>query len=99
MYGQILKASENSDDDLGGLLSYGYVSGENITQVEVGYPMFIREPNNQFTLANFMKTQLFSAFSTLKIGMDLLKENEDIAINKLIAHGGILKQKKLHKKY
>ncbi len=95
LYGHILKTSENSDDDLGGLLSYGYVSGENITQVEVGYPMFIREPNNQFTLANFMKTQLFSAFSTLKIGMDLLKENEDIAINKLIAHGGIFKTEKI----
>ncbi|MEB8123688.1 FGGY-family carbohydrate kinase [Staphylococcus succinus] len=91
LYGQILKASEKSDDDLGGLLSYGYVSGENITNVEVGYPLFIREPNHNFTIANFMKMQLFSAFSTLKIGMDLLKNNENITINKLIAHGGIFK--------
>lgn len=95
LYGQILKESEKSDDDLGGLLSYGYVSGENITQVEVGYPLFIREPNHRFTLGNFMKTQLFSAFSTLKIGMDLLKENENIAIRKLIAHGGIFKTERI----
>ncbi|MCG7339161.1 ATPase [Staphylococcus sp. ACRSN] len=95
LYGQIFGESLNSDDDLGGLLSYGYVSGENITQVEVGYPMFVREPNHRFTLGNFMKTQLFSAFSTLKIGMDLLKENENIKIRKLIAHGGIFKTKRI----
>lgn len=95
LYGQMLKESEKSDDDLGGLLSYGYVSGENITKVEEGYPLFVREPNHHFTLANFMKTQLFSAFSTLKIGMDLLKANENISINKLIAHGGIFKTERI----
>lgn len=76
-------------------MSYGYVSGENITKVEEGYPLFVREPNHHFTLANFMKTQLFSAFSTLKIGMDLLKANENISINKLIAHGGIFKTERI----
>ena len=76
-------------------MSYGYVSGENITKVEEGYPLFVREPNHHFTLANFMQTQLFSAFSTLKIGMDLLKANENISINKLIAHGGIFKTERI----
>ena len=93
LYGHIFERSLSSDDNIGGLLSYNYVSGENITNVDTGYPLFIREPNYQFNLANFMKMHLFSAFSTLKIGMDLLKENEYIDIYKLIAHGGIFKTK------
>lgn len=93
LYGHIFERSLSSDDNIGGLLSYNYVSGENITNVHTGYPLFIREPNYQFNLANFMKMHLFSAFSTLKIGMDLLKENEYIDIDKLIAHGGIFKTK------
>ena len=93
LYGHIFERSLSSDDNIGGLLSYNYVSGENITNVDTGYPLFIREPNYQFNLANFMKMHLFSAFSTLKIGMDLLKENEYIDIDKLISHGGIFKTK------
>ncbi|MDN6671073.1 MAG: ATPase, partial [Staphylococcus equorum] len=93
LYGQIFGRSLESDDNIGGLLSYNYVSGENITDVETGYPLFVREPNYNFNLANFMKMHLYSAFSTLKIGMDLLKNNESINIDKLIAHGGIFKTK------
>ena len=93
LYGQIFERSLESDDNIGGLLSYNYVSGENITDVETGYPLFVREPNYNFNLANFMKMHLYSAFSTLKIGMDLLKNNESINIDKLIAHGGIFKTK------
>ncbi|HLR18970.1 MAG TPA: FGGY-family carbohydrate kinase [Staphylococcus sp.] len=93
LYGQIFERSLSSDDNLGGLLSYNYVSGENITEVDTGYPLFVREPNYNFNLANFMKMHLYSAFSTLKIGMDLLKDNESINIDKLIAHGGIFKTK------
>jgi sugar (pentulose or hexulose) kinase len=95
MYGQIFETSLSSDDDLGGLLSYNYISGENITDVDVGHPMFIRLPNNNFNLANFMKMHLYSAFSTLKIGIDLLQENENINLSKLIAHGGIFKTKNI----
>lgn len=95
MYGQIFEATLSSDDDLGGLLSYNYISGENITDVDVGHPLFIRLPNNNFNLANFMKMHLYSAFSTLKIGIDLLQENENINLSKLIAHGGIFKTKNI----
>src|SRR5699024_12537864 len=48
LYGQIFRSSLNSDDNIGGLLSYNYVSGENITNVEQGYPLFVREPNYNF---------------------------------------------------
>ncbi|CAM2946178.1 xylulokinase [Salinicoccus roseus] len=93
LYGQIFKSINTSDNDLGNLLSYGYVSGENITDVENGRPLFLRQPDSNLNLANFMKTHLYSAFSTMTIGLDLLKENENIEIASLVAHGGILKTK------
>ena len=95
MYGQIFEASLSSDDDLGGLLSYNYISGENITDVDVGHPLFIRLPNNNFNLANFMKMHLYSGFCQLKKGVDLREENENINLSKLIAHGGIFKTKNI----
>ena len=49
------------DADCGGLLSYGYLSGEFLTGIEEGRPLFVRTPDSRFTLANFMRTHLFSA--------------------------------------
>ena len=68
MFNQALKG----DPDCGGLLSYGYYSGENITKIAAGRPLFVRSPESRFTLANFMRLHLFSAFGAMKIGMDIL---------------------------
>src|SRR5699024_9812915 len=76
----MLQKALDADPDGGGLLSYGYFSGENITGLESGRPLFVRSPESNFTLANFMRTHLFSAFGALKIGMDLLTDNEEVAI-------------------
>lgn len=79
-----------ADNDLGGLLSYGYFSGENITKVSAGRPLFVRLPDGNFNLANFMRTHIYSAFGAMRIGMDLLKQ-EKIEISGLVGHGGIFK--------
>ena len=78
------------DPDCGGLLSYGYFSGENITGVNEGRPLFVRSPESNFNLANFMRVHLASAFGAMRIGMEILKK-EKITINKLVGHGGIFK--------
>ncbi|WP_251552285.1 xylulokinase [Neobacillus muris] len=80
-----------ADPDGGGLLSYGYFSGENITGLEQGRPLFVRTPESRFNLANFMRTHLFTAFGALKIGMDILTKNEQVAIDRILAHGGLFK--------
>ena len=85
----------NGEDNLGNLLSYGYISGEFITDVPQGYPMLVRSVDSNFNLANLMKTHIYSAFSTLKIGVDLLKENENITIDSMLGHGGIFKTEKV----
>lgn len=87
MFNKALEA----DPDGGGLLSYGYYSGENITGIEKGRPLFVRSPESRFNLANFMRTHLFSAFGALKIGMDILTKNEHVAIDSILAHGGLFK--------
>jgi len=93
LYGQLMNHSLEGEDDLGGLLSFGFVSGENITDVSDGRPMFVRMPDSRMNLANFMKTHLYSSFSTMKIGIDLLMQREKIQIDSLVAHGGIFKTK------
>ncbi|MEC0168348.1 FGGY-family carbohydrate kinase [Paenibacillus graminis] len=87
MFNKALEA----DSDGGGLLSYGYFSGENITGIEKGRPLFVRSPESRFNLANFMRTHLYSAFAALKIGMDILTKKENVAIDSILAHGGLFK--------
>lgn len=87
----MLNKALEADPDGGGLLSYGYFSGENITGVESGRPLFVRSAKSKFNLANFMRTHLFTAFGALKIGMDLLVKEENVKIHSILAHGGLFK--------
>ena len=77
--------------DCGGLLSYNYFSGEGVTDLDEGRPVFARTPNAKLTLANFMRTHLLSALATLKIGMDILTGTEQVQIDKLYGDGGFFK--------
>ncbi|GHU63416.1 ATPase [Clostridia bacterium] len=87
LYGIALKG----DADCGGLLSYNYHSGEPITHLEEGYPLFLHAQESRFTLANFMRSHLYSAMSTLRIGMDILFEAEHVHVDRLLGHGGFFK--------
>ncbi|MGI1810967.1 xylulokinase [Priestia sp. TGN 0903] len=87
----MLNKALEADPDAGGLLSYGYFSGENITGLESGRPLFVRSAKSNFNLANFMRTHLFTAFGALKIGMDLLVKEENVKIHSILAHGGLFK--------
>jgi sugar (pentulose or hexulose) kinase len=46
--------------------------------------------NANFTFANFARSLLYSAISTLRIGFDILK-NENVEVDKLYGHGGFFK--------
>ena len=86
------------DFDGGGLLAYNYISGENITKIEEGRPLFVRTPESNFNLANFMRVHLFSALATLKVGLDILLKQEDVKIDKIVGHGGLFKTKEVGQK-
>jgi len=91
LYSALYGAALTGDKDGGGLVACNYLSGEHLTGFHEGRPLFARTPDSQFTLANFMRTLLFSAVATLKIGMDILVDGEGVALEKLLGHGGLFK--------
>ena len=93
LYEILYKQGLLGDADGGGLLAYNYVSGEHITHLEEGRPLFVRTPESRFTLPNFMRTHLFSSLGALKLGMDILFEQENVKIDQLLGHGGFFKTK------
>lgn len=93
LYGTLYRKSLEGDPDCGGLLSYGYFSGENITNMEEGRPLFVRSADSRFTLANFMRVHLYTAMGALKIGMDILQKEENVRVEQLFGHGGLFKTK------
>ncbi|MBU3825959.1 MAG: FGGY-family carbohydrate kinase [Candidatus Anaerobiospirillum merdipullorum] len=93
LYGVLYRNALTGANDCGGLMSYGYYSGEFITGLEEGRPLFMRKPDADFTLANFMRTHLYSALGALKIGMDILINEEKVGLDKLLGHGGLFKTK------
>lgn len=83
------------DADGGGMLAYNYLSGEHITHLEEGRPLFVRTPESRFTLSNFMRVHLFSALGSLKIGLDILFEQEQVKIDQVLGHGGFFKTREV----
>lgn len=93
LFGTLYNKAMEGDADGGNLLAYNYISGENITGMEEGRPMFVRTPNSKFNLANFMRVNLYTSLGALKLGMDLLLKEEKVQVDKLLGHGGLFKTK------
>ncbi len=91
LYELLYRKALDGDDDCGGLLSYNAFSGEPITGLDDGRPLFVRLPDSRLTLPNFMKTHLFTAVGALKMGMDILFEGEDVEVANMTGHGGFFK--------
>lgn len=89
LYGKAMEA----EADGGGMLACNYFSGEHITRLEEGRPFFVRRPDSALTLANFMRTHLFSALATLKLGLDILLQEEKVKVDKIYGHGGLFRTK------
>jgi sugar (pentulose or hexulose) kinase len=93
----LYKKGLTGDADCGGLLAYNYFSGEHLTRLEEGRPLFVRMPESRFTLSNFMRAHLFSALGALKIGLDIF-EKEKVKIDQILGHGGFFKTKEVGQK-
>jgi sugar (pentulose or hexulose) kinase len=87
LYGKALEG----DADCGGLLSYNFYAGEPVAGIAEGRPLFVRKSGDAFTLANFVRSLLYSALGTLKLGMDILIDNEKVRLDCLYGHGGFFK--------
>ena len=91
LYGKLYNKALEGDADCGGLLAYNYVSGEPITGLAEGRPMFVRSANDKFNLANFMRANLYATIGVLKIGNDILLKEEKVKIDRITGHGGLFK--------
>ena len=91
LYGRLFRAALEGDADCGGIVSVNYLAGEHLTETEVGRPMVVRLPDAKMTAANFMRAQLNAAIATLRLGMQMLREKEQVESDMLLGHGGFFK--------
>ena len=98
LYTKLYQKSLEGDADCSGILTYNYMAGEGVTHLDEGRPMVVRKPESKFTLANFLRSQLYATMATLKLGMDILAE-EHVAIDSLTGHGGLFKTPVVGQKY
>lgn len=98
LYTRLYEASLTGDADCGGVLVCNYIAGEGVTHMDQGRPLVVRQPNCNFTLANFFRATLYSTMATLKLGMDILSQ-EDVRLDRLTGHGGLFKTPVVGQKY
>lgn len=91
LYSTMFRKALEGKPDCDGIISFNYFAGEPLTATETGRPMVVRLPDSQMDIANFMRSQLYGAIATLKIGMDMLAEEEQVESDKLLGHGGFFK--------
>lgn len=91
LYQNLLQEALKGDPDCGGLLAYGYLSGEHVTHFEEGRPLFVRSANSAFNLANFVRVHLFTALGAMRTGLDILFEKEQVKVHEIKGHGGFFK--------
>lgn len=99
LFEKLYSNSLKGDPDCGGLLAYGYYSGENITMINEGRLAFLRTPESRFNLANFMKAHLYTSLGAVKMGLDILMEEEKVKVNRIMGHGGFFKTKGVGQRY
>ncbi|GAA4741056.1 FGGY-family carbohydrate kinase [Modestobacter marinus] len=91
VFSALFTAALDGAGDGGGMLAYNYLSGEPITELEEGRPLFLRSPDSPLDLGSFMRTHLYSSLATLRIGMDVLQKAEGVRLDRMFAHGGLFK--------
>ena len=93
VFGKLYQHALTGDADCGGLISYNYISGEPVTGLAEGRPLFVRSSSDKFNLANFMRAHLHAAVGVLKIGNDILFKEEHVQVDRITGHGGLFKTK------
>ena len=91
LYSRLFNKALEGDADCGGLMAYNYVSGEPVTGLGEGRPLFVRSAADRFTLANFMRAHLYGAIAVLKFGNDILLKQEQVRVDRITGHGGYFK--------
>lgn len=99
LFEKLYTESLKGDPICGGLLAYGYYSGENITMLNEGRLAFLRTPESRFSLANFMRVHLYTSLGAVKLGLDILMEDEKVKVERIMGHGGFFKTRGVGQRY
>lgn len=91
LYEKLYHHAMSASPDCGGVVAYNFLSGEPVAGVESGRPMYFRSPDGEWSLANLMRAELNSAFAALAAGMEILTEEEQVTVGRIIGHGGLFK--------
>ena len=91
LYSTLFRKALEGDADCDGIIAFNYFAGEPMTGVETGRPLLVRMPDSKLTVANLMRSQLYGAVVTVKIGMDMLAREEQVETDRLLGHGGFFK--------
>ena len=90
VFTRLFLKSREAEKDCGGIVSFNYLAGEPVTGLSEGRPMLVRLPDARFSLANFMRAQIYASMETLKYGMEIMNR-ENVAIDCVYGHGGLFK--------
>ena len=93
VYGKLYNNALKGDADCGGVLTYNYISGEPVTGLQDGRPLVVRSANDKFSLANFIRANLYATVAVLKLGNDILFNEEKVKVDRITGHGGLFKTK------
>ena len=93
LYGMLYNNAMTGDADCGGLVSYNFISGEPVVGLAEGRPMLVRHALDKFNLANFMRANLYASVAVLKVGNDILFNEENVKVDRITGHGGLFKTK------
>ena len=91
VYGKLYNNALTGDPDCGGLVAFNYFSGEPVTGLAEGRPLFVRSATDKFSLANFIRANLYASVGVLKIGNDILFKEEHVKVDRITGHGGLFK--------
>jgi len=98
LFTKLYQKSLEGDADCGGVTVYNYLSGEHITGFDEGRPLVVRNQESSFTLANFLRAQLYATMASLAAGNEILKK-ENVTIDRIMGHGGLFKTPVVGQKY
>ena len=90
VYTSLFNAALQGDKDCGGVVNVALFSGEPVVGLDEGRPMLVRMPDAKLSFANFARSIVSGAMTSLKIGMNILVK-ENVQIDALLGHGGYFK--------
>ncbi len=91
IYSRLYNHAMTGDADCGGLVAYNFISGEPVAGLSDGRPLFLRSANDNFSLANLIRAHLYASVGVLKLGNDILSEEEHVQVDRITGHGGLFK--------